>query len=86
MTNPKSLAFYAAFFPQFVSADAPAGPQLLLLAATFVTVGTLSDGSFALAAGKLAPYLKGARAQTIRNRITGTVLVGAGIGLALARK
>ncbi|MEQ8282321.1 MAG: LysE family translocator [Parvibaculum sp.] len=86
VTNPKSLAFYAAFFPQFVSADAPAGPQLLLLAATFVTVGTLSDGSFALAAGKLAPYLKGARAQTIRNRITGTVLVGAGIGLALARK
>ncbi|MCW5726310.1 LysE family translocator [Parvibaculum sp.] len=86
VTNPKSLAFYAAFFPQFVSASAPAAPQLVLLAATFIVVGTISDGAFGLAAGKLAPYLKGARAQTIRNRITGSVLVGAGIGLALARK
>lgn len=86
VTNPKSLAFYAAFFPQFVNADAPAGPQLLLLAATFVIVGTLSDGSFALAAGKLAPYLKGRRAQMLRNRITGSVLVAAGVGLALTRR
>ena len=44
VTNPKALAFYAAFFPQFVSTAAPAGPQLLLLAATFVIVGTASDG------------------------------------------
>ncbi|MEX1154077.1 LysE family translocator [Parvibaculum sp.] len=86
VTNPKSLAFYAAFFPQFVSADAPAGPQLIILAATFVTVGTISDGSFGLAAGKLAPYLKGERAQMLRNKITGSVLVAAGIGLALTRK
>lgn len=86
VTNPKSLAFYAAFFPQFVSASAPAAPQLVLLAATFIVVGTISDGAFGLAAGKLAPYLKGERAQILRNRITGSVLVAAGIGLALARK
>ncbi|WP_339830788.1 LysE family translocator [uncultured Parvibaculum sp.] len=86
VTNPKTLAFYAAFFPQFISPAAAATPQLLLLAASFIAVGTLSDGAFGLAAGRLAPYLKGARAQAIRNRITGAVLVGAGIGLALARK
>ncbi|MEP2828501.1 LysE family translocator [Parvibaculum sp.] len=86
VTNPKSLAFYAAFFPQFVDTSAPAGPQLLLLAATFVTVATFSDGAFALAAGKLAPYLKGKRAQMLRNRITGSVLVTAGVGLALSRR
>lgn len=86
VTNPKSLAFYAAFFPQFVDPAAPAGPQLLLLAITFVTVGTISDGAFGLAAGKLAPYLKGTRAQMLRNKITGTVLVAAGIGLALSRR
>ena len=86
VTNPKSLAFYAAFFPQFIDPAAPAGPQLLLLAVTFVTVGTVSDGAFGLAAGKLAPYLKGTRAQMLRNKITGTVLVAAGIGLALSRR
>ncbi|MDO8837571.1 MAG: LysE family translocator [Parvibaculum sp.] len=86
VTNPKTLAFYAAFFPQFISPAAPAMPQLLLLAATFIAIGTLSDGAFGLAAGKLAPWLKSERAQAIRNRITGSVLIGAGIGLALARK
>lgn len=86
VTNPKSLAFYAAFFPQFIDHAAPAAPQLIVLAITFVTVGTISDGAFGLAAGKLAPYLKGRRAQMLRNRITGTVLVAAGIGLALSRR
>lgn len=86
VTNPKSLAFYAAFFPQFVSASAPAGPQLLILATTFIIVATLSDGTFAVMAGKLAPYLKGPRAQKIRNRITGSVLVASGAALALTRR
>ena len=85
-TNPKTLLFYGAFFPQFVSASAPAGPQLVILAATFVVVATLSDGTFAVMAGKLAPYLKGPRAQKIRNRITGSVLVASGAALALARR
>ena len=29
VTNPKTLAFYAAFFPQFIDHAAPAGPQLV---------------------------------------------------------
>lgn len=86
VTNPKSLAFYAAFFPQFVSASAPAGPQLVILAATFLVVATMSDGTFAVMAGKLAPYLKGPRAQKIRNRITGSVLIASGAALALTRR
>jgi len=86
VTNPKTLAFYAAFFPQFIDHAAPAGPQLVLLAVTFIAVSTLSDGTFALAAGKLAPYLKSERAQMLRNKITGSVLVAAGIGLALSRR
>jgi threonine/homoserine/homoserine lactone efflux protein len=86
VTNPKVLAFYAAFFPQFIDPAQPSSPQLVLLALSFVMIGALSDGTYALAAGRLAPYLKSTRAQIIRNRITGVVLAATGIGLAVARR
>lgn len=86
VTNPKPLIFYAAFFPQFIDPAEPASPQLLLLAVTFLAVAILSDGTYALAAGRLAPYLKARRAQLISNRITGTVLIASGAALALARR
>jgi threonine/homoserine/homoserine lactone efflux protein len=86
LTNPKTLAFYAAFFPQFIDASKPPLPQFILLAVTFVLLGLLSDGAYALAAGHLAPYLKSPRAQLIRNRATGIVLTLAGLGLALTHR
>ncbi|KGM31923.1 LysE family translocator, partial [Inquilinus limosus] len=33
LTNPKTLLFYGAFFPQFVDPARPAGPQVALLSA-----------------------------------------------------
>ncbi|HUD50344.1 LysE family translocator [Parvibaculum sp.] len=86
LTNPKTLAFYAAFFPQFISPERPAMPQLILLAVSFILLSALSDGTYAVAAGRLAPYLKSPRAQKIRNRTTGAVLAAAGLSLALARR
>lgn len=86
LTNPKTLVFYAAFFPQFIDPTQAALPQFILLAISFVIISILSDGAYALAAGHLAPYLKSRRAQIIRNRATGIVLSAAGLGLALARR
>ena len=86
LTNPKTLAFYAAFFPQFIDASKPQTPQMVLLAITFVALGAVSDGTYAVAAGRLAPFLKSMRAQKIRNRLTGSVLALAGVGLALTRR
>ncbi|KAB7738499.1 LysE family translocator [Parvibaculum sedimenti] len=85
ITNPKTLIFYAAFFPQFIAPDRPALPQLLVLALTFITISALSDGTYAIASGHLAPYLKSPRAQLIRNRITGIVFALTGLTLALTR-
>ncbi len=85
LTNPKTLLFYAAFLPQFVgTGDGEATYQLLLLAGTFLAVAVLLDGAWALLASRLRPLLQ-ARAR-LRNRITGGLLIGAGIGLAFARK
>lgn len=86
LTNPKTLVFYAAFFPQFIDMSHPALPQFILLAVSFVLISLVSDGAYALAAGHLAPYLKSRRTQIIRNRITGIVLSAAGLGLAFTRR
>jgi homoserine/homoserine lactone efflux protein len=42
------------------------------------------DGAWALLAGRVRGFL--ATRGRLRNRITGTLLLGAGLGLALARR
>lgn len=84
LTNPKTLLFHGAFLPLFISPAAPAGPQLGLLAASFLTIAFVLDGCWALFAARLAPALS--RVGRWRGRITGGVLIGAAAGLALVRK
>ncbi|WP_421997534.1 LysE family translocator [Reyranella sp.] len=84
LTNPKTLLFYGAFFPQFVVPEADIAGQLLLLAATFLVVAVVLDSAWALLAARLRGLLA-ARAR-LRQRLTGGLLVGAGVGLALARR
>ncbi len=84
LTNPKALLFHGAFLPLFVSPSAPAMPQLILLAVTFIVIAAVLDGCWALFAAKLQPFLQ--RIGRWRNRITGGVLLSAAAGLALVRK
>lgn len=84
LTNPKALLFHGAFLPLFVSPAAPATPQLVLLAATFIVVAGVLDGCWVLFAARLQPVL--ARLGRWRNRITGGVLLTAAAALALVRR
>jgi homoserine/homoserine lactone efflux protein len=83
LTNPKTLLFYGAFFPQFVSIDRPVGPQLAVLSVTCFIITVLVDGGWVLVAGR-ARGLLGSRGR-LRNRLSGGFLVGAGVALAFAR-
>ena len=84
LTNPKTLLFYGAFFPQFIAADLPPGPQIALLAGSFMAIAILVDSGWAVLSGR-ARGLLGSRGR-LRNRLTGGLLIGAGLGLALARR
>jgi threonine/homoserine/homoserine lactone efflux protein len=86
LTNPKVLLFLAAFFPQFVDPGQPPLPQLLLLSATYLTIGIVFDGGYALLADRVRPWIGGERRARFRDRVTGTLLIGAGVWLALARR
>jgi threonine/homoserine/homoserine lactone efflux protein len=86
LTNPKSLFFFAAFFPQFLDVGAPAGPQLAFLCPTFLLVAALFDSSYAILAGRARGWLRDRRHVLIGERITGSFLIAAGAWLALARR
>ena len=84
LTNPKTLLFHGAFLPLFISPSAAPGPQLALLAATFLVICAIIDCGWAMSASRARPFI--ARIGRWRGRITGAIFLTAAAGLALARK
>ena len=84
LTNPKTLLFYGAFFPQFLDQSGNVEAQILLLSVSFLVISTVLDSSWALVAGRVRGLL--AMHGKLRNRLTGGLLISAGLGLALARR
>jgi threonine/homoserine/homoserine lactone efflux protein len=80
--NPKTALFFLAFLPQFVDPNAgPVAPQMLVLGLMLVTLGVLSDGTYALLAARVGSHL---RARRRLERISGGIFVGLGVVAALA--
>ncbi|MGD9785677.1 MAG: LysE family translocator [Hyphomicrobiaceae bacterium] len=84
LTNPKTMLFYSAFLPQFVSSSANARHELLILGATFVTLALLLDSVWALAANRLRPMIE--RREALLNRATGALFMTAAIAFAFTRR
>ena len=84
--NPKSIGFFVAFLPQFVKPTSPTVPQLLLLGATFLTLGTINATLYGIFAGHLRDMLRSPRVHSWFNRCGGSALIGAGIFTATAHQ
>ncbi|MCP5083305.1 MAG: LysE family translocator [Alphaproteobacteria bacterium] len=88
VTNPKVAIFFLAFLPQF--ADPVQGSltlQLFILGGVFMLATLVVFGAVAWGAGFLGAWLKRSpRAQTIMNRVAGTVFVGLAFRLATAER
>jgi len=78
-SNPKTIMFFVAFTPQFMSPDFGYWPQAAILLLTFTVVVTISDGFYAVAASWVAGFLKGPEVRLWSQRIGGAVLVAAGL-------
>lgn len=77
--NPKSIAFFVAFLPQFIHPLKPVLPQLTLLGGTFLFLAVLNAALYAIFAGQLSEQVKKERVRKWFNRCGGGALIGAGI-------
>ena len=84
--NPKSIAFFVAFVPQFIAHDAPLLPQLVVMEATFVGFAAVNALAYALAADRLRRTVRQPGVLKWMNRAGASCLVGMGAATAaLAR-
>ena len=86
LSNPKTIVFFTAFLPQFIDPRLPTGPQLAAMCVVSVVLAGASDSAWAVASGLgRAWFMKPERAKML-GRFSGTVLIGGGLWLSLARR
>lgn len=84
--NPKTILFFVAFLPQFVSHAAPVGPQLFLLGATFVVLAMFNTAAYAMLSGTAGGRIRDPRFVRRLRRVGGGALIGAGVMTAVAAR
>jgi len=84
--NPKSIAFFIAFVPQFVNTNAPLVPQFAILIASFVALAVVNALAYVLLADQLRLRLKRPGVITWITRAGGATLIGMGVLTATLRR
>ncbi len=86
--NPKVALFFLAFLPQFIDLHrGNTGLQILFLGTWFDVVGTIVNILVALLFGRLSGWLsRSSKFVQWQERITGMILIGIGIKVALESK
>ena len=85
-SNPKAILFAAAFFPQFIHAEAAQLPQFAILLATFTVIEVGWYFVYAVSGKRLSVYLRRATVMRAFNRATGGVFIGFAALMAVARE
>ena len=84
--NPKTALFFLAFLPQFVDVDRGAvWLQMIVLGMTFIVLGMLSDGAYAMVAARAGRLLRTSlRFRRAQRYVSGGVYVSLGAVAALS--
>ncbi len=85
-TNPKGIIFMVAVLPQFITQGEPVLPQLLILAATMVTIDMTVMHGYAFLASTMQGYFRDPRAMRVQNRIFGGLLMAVGAALFFVKR
>ena len=83
LANPKIAVFFTSLLPQFVAGRSSALPALALLGTLFVTINLVWMSAYALVASRISAVLTRRRVRAVLGRVTGAVLIGFGIRVAL---
>lgn len=83
-SNPKTMVFFGAFFPQFLDPKGNYLLQIVIMGLTAMATAICTDSGFALLGGRAGRYISSRSAKLI-SRISGGFLVGGGLWLALSK-
>jgi len=86
LLNPKIGAFYTTLLPQFIGPGQPVFLTSILLAALFALIVTIWLAIYVLILAKAGKIFRRPAVRRTMERITGVVLVGLGIRLALEQR
>lgn len=77
--NPKSIIFFVAFLPQFLTPSLPFWPQVMIFEVTFLVLATCNAALYGLLASAARNSIRKPNVQRIVNRTGGSLLIGAGL-------
>lgn len=84
LSNPKTLIFFGAFFPQFMDPSRDFTVQVLIMGGSAMAVAAISDTAYVLLASRAGAALS-RRRKRLMARTAGGVLIGGGLWLAFSR-
>ena len=85
LTNPKSIVFLVALFPQFIDPSQPQAPQLLVLGVTTVFIDSVVMLGYTSLASQMGRFIRSDRVMGKINKIFGGMFMGCGALLAAAK-
>lgn len=86
ISNPKTIAFFTAFLPQFVDPALPASHQLVVMCAVSVLMAAVTDSGWAVMAAAGRNFFLRKTSGKWLGRLSGLALIGGGVWLSLARR
>jgi homoserine/homoserine lactone efflux protein len=84
--NPKAILFFTAILPQFIDAHHNVAFQIFILGISSVLVEFVILFVYGQLAGRALSTARSPRFEKLTNRIAGSLLIGAGVGLVTLRR
>ncbi|GAD80453.1 homoserine/homoserine lactone efflux protein [Vibrio ezurae] len=85
LTNPKSIVFLVALFPQFINPELPHLPQLLILGVTTIVIDGMVMLGYTGLASQMGNLIRSDKVIDKLNKIFGSMFIGCGVLLAAAK-
>ena len=84
--NPKALLFFTAILPQFINPKHSIIFQVVVLGISSIVVEFIILFVYGQLAGRALATARNPRFEKLTNRVAGSLLIGAGVGLASLRR
>jgi threonine/homoserine/homoserine lactone efflux protein len=86
LTNPKSIIFFTALFPQFIQTNAPIVPQFFVLTLTFVGCALLAHVTYIQIARSARARLTAGNSVRLLQRASGALFMSLGVALLAVKR